>query len=55
MKFYIPLNLVVAMLFIAAPVPLTDHIRLYLATVSLYCLPEDLILFSLLYINDESH
>jgi hypothetical protein len=45
MKFYIPLNLVVAMLFIAAPVPLPDHMRLYLATVSLYCLPEERIAF----------
>ena len=45
MKFSIPINLVVAMLIITAPVPLPDYIRLYAATMSLYCLPEDRIAF----------
>ena len=45
MKFYIPFNLVVAMLIITAPVLLPDYIRLYAAMISLYCLPEDHIVF----------
>ena len=45
MKFSIPINLVVAMLIITAPVLLPDYIRLFAATMSLYCLPEDHIAF----------
>ena len=45
MKFYIPFNLVVAMIIITAPFPLPDYIRLYAATISLYCLPENHIAF----------
>ena len=36
----IPLNLVIAMLIMTAPVPLPDYARLCLGTLSLYCLPE---------------
>ena len=36
----IPLNLVIAMLVMTAPVPLPDYARLCLGTLSLYCLPE---------------
>ena len=45
MKFSIPFNLIIATLIITAPVLLPDYIRLYAATISLYCLPEDHIVF----------
>ena len=51
----IPLNLVIAILFMTAPVPFSDHARLYLGTISLYCLPDYIIFTSILfsrYINN---
>ena len=45
MKFSIPFNLIIATLIITAPVLLPDYIRLYAATISLYCLPEEHIAF----------
>ena len=44
MNTMIPLNLAVAILFMTLPAPLPDYIRLYLGTISLYCLPEDWII-----------
>ena len=41
----IPFNFVVSMIFMTAPVLIPDYIRLYAATMSLYCLPEDRIAF----------
>ena len=36
----IPLNVAVAVLVMTAPIAFSDHFRLYLCMVSLYCLPE---------------
>ena len=42
----IPLNVAVALLIImTAPVPLPDYARLYLGTLSLYCLPDDIFIY----------
>ena len=41
----IPLNLVITMLIMTAPVPLPDYARLCLGTLSLYCLPDDIFIY----------
>ena len=41
----IPLNVVVALLVMTAPVPLPDYARLCLGTLSLYCLPDDIFIY----------